>query len=161
MRYFPGGVRLSGSVFAAGAMIAVGAVVCPPTASAERCTNLNDYVGDPRSNAEINSIGASTGQCPAPLSGNSGASSTIPGITLGVATGQPCTNTEKYIFGVSTAGQPMACGHALDGGGIWGPAIPLVGVRAPGSPLTEALAAQSPDGLPLVCGSGQWVVNSA
>jgi hypothetical protein len=33
----------------------------------DRCTNQIDYAGDPRSNAEINSIGATTGQCPAPL----------------------------------------------------------------------------------------------
>ncbi|MFJ6099359.1 hypothetical protein [Williamsia muralis] len=34
----------------------------------DRCTNQIDYAGDPRSNAEINSIGAQTGQCPAPIS---------------------------------------------------------------------------------------------
>ena len=34
----------------------------------DRCTNQIDYAGDPRSNAEINSIGAETGQCPAPIS---------------------------------------------------------------------------------------------
>lgn len=34
----------------------------------DRCTNQFDYAGDPRSNAEINSIGEQTGQCPAPIS---------------------------------------------------------------------------------------------
>lgn len=34
----------------------------------DRCTNLIDYAGDPRSNAEINSIGERDGQCPAPIS---------------------------------------------------------------------------------------------
>ncbi|GGG04732.1 hypothetical protein GCM10007304_18500 [Rhodococcoides trifolii] len=33
---------------------------------AERCTNRIDYADDPRSNAEINSIGESTGVCPQP-----------------------------------------------------------------------------------------------
>jgi hypothetical protein len=28
------------------------------------CTNQINYAGDPRSNAEINSIGAQTGYCP-------------------------------------------------------------------------------------------------
>jgi hypothetical protein len=28
------------------------------------CTNQIDYAGDPRSNAEINSIGEQTGYCP-------------------------------------------------------------------------------------------------
>ncbi|CRK54429.1 Secreted protein (fragment) [Rhodococcus sp. RD6.2] len=32
-----------------------------------RCTNRIDYTGDPRSNAEINSIGATTGYCPEPI----------------------------------------------------------------------------------------------
>ncbi|RKN45746.1 hypothetical protein [Streptomyces hoynatensis] len=39
------------------------------TASADpgvRCTDQLDYSGDPRSNAEINSIGAETGECPEP-----------------------------------------------------------------------------------------------
>jgi hypothetical protein len=30
----------------------------------QKCTDLIDYAGDPRSNAEINSIGALTGICP-------------------------------------------------------------------------------------------------
>lgn len=34
---------------------------------ADRCTNQIDYAGDPRSNAEINGIGANTGRCPAPM----------------------------------------------------------------------------------------------
>lgn len=32
-----------------------------------RCTNRINYAGDPRSNAEINSIGANTGNCPEPI----------------------------------------------------------------------------------------------
>jgi len=44
-----------------------------PAASATRCTDQINYAGDPRSNAEINSIGATTGVCPAPLSGPSNA----------------------------------------------------------------------------------------
>ncbi|WP_063064106.1 hypothetical protein [Nocardia violaceofusca] len=31
-----------------------------------KCTDQIDYAGDPRPNAEINSIGEQTGQCPAP-----------------------------------------------------------------------------------------------
>nr|WP_296766782.1 hypothetical protein [Rhodococcus sp. (in: high G+C Gram-positive bacteria)] len=45
----------------------------PPAVQAptsdERCTNQINYAGDPRSNAEINSIGEQTGQCPAPITG--------------------------------------------------------------------------------------------
>lgn len=152
--------------YAAGA--AVLAVAMPVLAvvgaapAAAKCTNQIDYAGDPRSNAEINSIGATTGICPAPLVGGAGASNSVPGITTGVYTGQPCSNTQTFIFGISMTGQPMACGHAMDGGGIWGPALALVGVRPVGSPCTEAnLVAQGPAGEPLVCGAGVWVVQSA
>lgn len=156
-------VRAQAAAVVSLGMLALITLIGPATATADdRCTNQIDYSGDPRSNAEINSIGASTGQCPAPLTGNSGASNSIPGITLGVVTGQSCSNTEAFIFGVSPSGQPMACGHALNGGGLWGPSIALVGVRPVSSPCTEAgLAAQSLNGLPLVCGDGRWVVNAA
>lgn len=41
-----------------------------PAAVADRCTNQIDYTGDPRSNAEINSLGTpEAGTCPEPLSG--------------------------------------------------------------------------------------------
>lgn len=49
------------------ALLAAGLVLATPANADERCTNQIDYAGDPRSNAEINSIGASTGQCPAPM----------------------------------------------------------------------------------------------
>ena len=39
----------------------------PAPAETPRCTDQNDYTGDPRSNAEINSIGQQTGQCPVPI----------------------------------------------------------------------------------------------
>ena len=34
-----------------------------------KCTNMIDYAGDPRSNAEINGIGWNTGTCPPPIQG--------------------------------------------------------------------------------------------
>ena len=36
----------------------------------KRCTKQINYAGDPRSNAEINGIGALTGQCPPPITRN-------------------------------------------------------------------------------------------
>lgn len=157
------GRRFASAALAIGAALPLGALAGGPIASADdRCTNQINYAGDPRSNAEINSIGASTGQCPTPMTGSSGASTSVPGITTGVVTGQPCTNTEKFIFGISPAGQAMACGHGINGGGIWGQSLGLVGVRPLGSPCTEVgLAAQAPDGSPMVCGGGRWVVNAA
>jgi len=64
--------------------VAVCALVTAPRVNAERCTNLIDYAGDPRSNAIINSIGASTGQCPQPMTGATApAVSTMPRQTTG------------------------------------------------------------------------------
>jgi len=136
------------------------ALIAASPASAERCTNIIDYTGDPRSNAEINGIGASTGSCPAPL--GAGPSSSVPGLTTGVSTGQPCSNIQTYIFGISATGQPMACGHALNGGGVWGPALSVVGVRQPGAACSDtSVMAQSADGRPMVCGGGRWTINAA
>ncbi|MER6168007.1 hypothetical protein [Streptomyces violaceorubidus] len=36
----------------------------PDQGTGEKCTDQVDYAGDPRSNAEINSIGEDTGTCP-------------------------------------------------------------------------------------------------
>ncbi|GAA1948889.1 hypothetical protein [Kitasatospora viridis] len=38
----------------------------PKATAGEKCTDQINYAGDPRSNAEINSIGANTGHCPTP-----------------------------------------------------------------------------------------------
>ncbi|MGI5129661.1 hypothetical protein ACQEVB_22835 [Pseudonocardia sp. CA-107938] len=38
----------------------------PAQASDTSCTNRIDYAGDPRSNAELNSLGERTGTCPTP-----------------------------------------------------------------------------------------------
>lgn len=52
-------------------LIAIPLVLAAPVNADGRCTNQIDYAGDPRSNAEINSIGATTGHCPAPITSGS------------------------------------------------------------------------------------------
>ncbi|MEW2484602.1 hypothetical protein AB0876_33980 [Mycobacterium sp. NPDC049093] len=54
------------------ALLACSLVFSAPASADERCTNQIDYAGDPRSNAEINGIGASTGHCPAPINESTG-----------------------------------------------------------------------------------------
>ncbi|MFH8594470.1 hypothetical protein [Streptomyces rimosus] len=67
-----------------------------PKKSGERCTNQIDYAGDPRSNAEINSIGADTGHCPAPQKPKPGSKDrTAPSGTPKEA-GKSCTNQINY-----------------------------------------------------------------
>lgn len=58
----------------------------------DRCTNQIDYSGDPRSNAEINSIGASTGVCPRPITG-------------GTSTGSPVLTVDPSYLAGQESGQ--------------------------------------------------------
>ena len=63
--------RILLAAMAVGVAVPVGALVgaaiaFPQPTTADRCTNQINYVFDPLSNAEINSIGATTGQCPVP-----------------------------------------------------------------------------------------------
>jgi hypothetical protein len=51
-----------------GVAIAAPAMADGPTYDL-KCTNMINYAGDPRSNAEINGIGWSTGTCPTPIRG--------------------------------------------------------------------------------------------
>lgn len=64
------------------ASLAVSFVLVAPAHADEKCTNQIDYAGDPRSNAEINGIGATTGQCPAPMAAGAGAGGSNAGTKL-------------------------------------------------------------------------------
>ena len=62
----------------------------PTGRSGTKCTDQRDYAGDPRSNAEINSIGEDTGTCPEPQSGGAAPSGTP------VQDGKKCTDQLDY-----------------------------------------------------------------
>lgn len=51
-------------------MFGAGLLFLSPASNAMplRCTNMINYAGDPRGNAEINGIGWQTGECPEPMS---------------------------------------------------------------------------------------------
>lgn len=62
--------------------------------------------------------------------------------------GDACTDTEHFIFAISSAGQTLACrGEPAQ---YYGSAA-VIGVRDPGTPCTEEGLAQAPDGSPLAC----------
>jgi len=129
-----------------------GFVAGTPVARADnRCTNQIDYAGDLRSNAEINSIGALTGQCPLPMSQEYG----LPGLVSGAVEGAPCANFERFQFGQTSTGAQMICSAQGDGTGKWVRAIGVIGVRQVGAPCIgeQQYGAQSPQGQPLVCDS--------
>ncbi|MEU9637531.1 hypothetical protein AB0D80_24620 [Streptomyces tendae] len=65
----------------------------PEQGAGKKCTDQLDYAGDPRSNAEINSIGAETGTCPEPQSG-------------GTSSGTPKEDGVKCTDQVNYAGDP-------------------------------------------------------
>lgn len=152
--------RLSRSVFvglfsAAAALVASGVVGPGTAAAAPRCTDQINYAGDPRSNAILNSIGVSTGQCPVPVPEAIG----LPGYVRGATPGGDCYNYPRYIFGEGPGGQTLAC---VSQGvvGKWVRSVGVIGVRQIGAGCAESdgVAAQSPDGRPLVCSSTSgWV----
>ncbi len=67
----------------------------PDQGTGEKCTDQVNYAGDPRSNAEINSIGERTGTCPPVQSG-------------GTPSGTPKEDGEKCTDQVNYAGDPRS-----------------------------------------------------
>lgn len=75
--------------------------------------------------------------------------------------GDSCSNTQRFVFAVNTAGQTLMC-QGEPGRYAAAPAE-VVGERAAGSPCAEGQLAQTPDGSPLQCaaaknGSSVWTV---
>jgi hypothetical protein len=93
----------------------------------------------------------------------------VPNMAEGVISDEACFSTERYIYGHGPNGQAMAC-HFIPNqfpepsrgtptpGGYWMISYPLYGVKDIGSPCPNPQsAAQSPDGLPLLClGARGW-----
>lgn len=140
-----------------GAALGSTALLLSAPAQATRCTDQLDYSGDPRSNAEINSIGATTGQCPTPMTG---VSNVVAGLVQGAVLGQSCTSTQRFVFGQTAAGDTVIC-SGQGSSGTWIRSIPVIGTRPLGSSCVAGveLAAQTPDGIPVICGDGVWVRN--
>ncbi|MCP9276908.1 hypothetical protein [Mycolicibacterium arenosum] len=132
-------------------------VISGIAASEPRCTTRVDYAGDPRDASIINAIGESTGHCPTPVPESTG----LPGLVEGAALGQPCYNFPTYVFGQSSDGMQLVCvklGGGSSATGRWVASETVVGVREVGgqcSPPTGG-AAQSLDGLPLICVNSSW-----
>ena len=89
----------------------------------------------------------------------------VPGIVYDAQLSDSCTNWERYIYGRGPGGEALAC-HFIPNQflppaynvGWWQISYPLVGEREIGSACDNPqTAAQSPDGLPLVCvGARGW-----
>lgn len=71
----------------------------------------------------------------------------VPGVKQ-AELGDPCSDTEHFIFAVSAGGQQLACRGEP---GRYEFSAPVIGVRERGAPCTEEGLAQSADGSPMLC----------
>src|SRR5690625_3861977 len=85
----------------------------------------------------------------------------VPGMSYDASAGAPCDSWERFVFGRGPGGQAMAC-HWIPNQfpappqvvdtGFWVISYPLHGVQEIGAPCPgPQSAAQSPDGLEMVC----------
>jgi hypothetical protein len=89
--------------------------------------------------------------------------SDVPNMSYDASIGAPCYSWERFIFGRGPGGQAEAC-HWIPNQwppvdtGFWTISYPLYGVQEVGKPCPgPQSAAQSPDGLPMLClGDQGW-----
>jgi hypothetical protein len=113
--------------------------------------------------------GAAIGTAPAAGANPQHYPGDVPGMVEGVSLDEACDNWERYTFGHGPSGEALACHFIpnqypdpLRAGpvdhGFWMISYPLYGVQDIGAPCPNPQsAAQSPDGLPLLCvGAQGW-----
>jgi hypothetical protein len=82
----------------------------------------------------------------------------VPNMQFNAVYGGPCLDIGRFRFGRAPNGQALAC-VTSDEGANWVLSAPLRGVQQIGDPCSGDGAAQSPDGLALICEYGQgWVL---
>jgi hypothetical protein len=80
----------------------------------------------------------------------------VPYVAGNVSQGAPCVGRTRYDFGLDASGGTLLCANV----GKWAASRPLVGVRPLGAPCYGSDgAAQSPDGIPMVCAGQGWNEN--
>jgi hypothetical protein len=83
----------------------------------------------------------------------------VPGMSYDASLGAPCYSWDRFIFGRGRGGQAEACHYLVIGQwppsqtGYWVISYPLYGVQTIGAPCPNprGAAAQSPDGIALIC----------
>ena len=104
--------------------------------------------------------GITIGMAPCAAAGYEG---DVPNMNYQASLGAPCDNYERFIFGRGPSGQAEACHFPPPNQfppattGYWVISYPLYGVHNIGEPCENprGSAAQSPDGIALVC-TAQW-----
>ncbi|UQX10881.1 hypothetical protein [Candidatus Mycobacterium methanotrophicum] len=110
--------------------------------------------------------GAAIGMAPTAASDPTRYDGDVPGIDYGAHLSGPCDSYERYVFGRGPGGEALAC-HAIPNqffptqsvaDAYWVISYPLYGVQQAGAPCPgPQSAAQSPDGLEMLCfGARGW-----
>src|ERR1700687_1122566 len=106
--------------------------------------------------------GAAIGMAPAAAGDNGHYATDVPGMNYDASLTAPCDSWERYIFGRGPGGEALACHYIPNQwppvySGFWVISYPLYGVQEIGAPCSNprGAAAQSPDGLALVCTEAQ------
>lgn len=89
----------------------------------------------------------------------------VPGMNYQASLGAPCDNYQRFIFGRGPGGQAEACHFIINQfpaaqSGYWVVTYPLYGVQEVGAACENprGSAAQTPDGLPMLCTDAGWQV---
>jgi hypothetical protein len=82
----------------------------------------------------------------------------VPGMNYDANLSGPCDSWERFVFGRGPGGEPLSCRFIPNQWppvywGFWTTSYPLYGVQAIAAPCPDwrGAAAQSPDGLALIC----------
>src|ERR1700730_2844940 len=109
--------------------------------------------------------GAAVGLAPPSLADPGNYDGDVPGMNYDASLGAPCDNYERFIFGRGPGGQAEACHFIINQlpaaqSGYWVISYPLNGVQQVGAPCQDprGSAAQTPDGLPMLCTEHGWQV---
>lgn len=107
--------------------------------------------------------GTALGAAPAATADQRHYDTDVPGMNYDAALSAPCYSWETYIYGRGPQGEALAC-HWIPNQwppvdtGFWVISYPLYGVQQTGAPCPNprGAAAQSPDGLPMLCTEHGW-----
>ncbi|MGH3632642.1 hypothetical protein [Mycobacterium sp.] len=110
--------------------------------------------------------GAAIGTAPVAAGNPTHYDGDVPGINYAAALSAPCDSPDRFIFGRGPGGEALAC-HAIPNqffptqqvaDAYWVISYPLYGVQQAGAPCPgPQSAAQSPDGLEMLCfGKQGW-----
>jgi hypothetical protein len=128
----------------------------PVGATAQCADGLYSHSESPNASENCSGHGGVAKQCPCGTTSQAASTAavtqaSVPYVRADAALGQPCSNSQRFIFGYDANGNVLACAGDVQGG-TWVGSAPLYGVQQIGAPCGSGNGtAQSSDGRPLVC----------